>query len=60
MHAHYRELSLTEFQMPPSMRLESVTVPAIATWIREIRFFDSMASVHKVRLEHVPVSVEVG
>jgi SAM-dependent methyltransferase len=60
MHAHYRELSLREFQLPPSLRMASVDVPLISTLIREIRFFDSMVSVHKVKLEHVPISVEVG
>lgn len=59
MHAHYRSSTPGDFFIcPPSDRETSVLeVPRITTMIREMRFFDSIVVIYKMRREHVPYAV---
>jgi hypothetical protein len=59
MHAHYRNSTPEDFLTnPPSARTTTaVDVPQITTMIREMRFFDSIVAIYKMRREHVPYFV---
>ena len=57
MHAHYRipQAAINFFNSSPSdNRLRSIEVPKITTMIKEIRFFDSIVAIYKVRQPFVP------
>jgi hypothetical protein len=59
MHAHYRSSTPEDFlTYPPSARTTpAVDVPQITTMIREMRFFDSIVAIYKVRRAYVPYYV---
>ena len=61
MNAHYRSSTPEDFlSHPPSARASSaLSVPQITTMIREIRFFDSIVAIYKMRREYVPYYVGV-
>ena len=56
MHAHYRNSTPEDFLIyPPSTRsTTALDVPQITTMVKEIRFFDSIVAIHKMRREWVP------
>ena len=56
MHAHYRGSTPEDFlTYPPSARTnKAVNVPQITTMIKEMRFFDSIVAIYKMRRKYVP------
>ena len=56
MHAHYQRASPEMFMVAKASHqsMAALEVPIITTMIREIRFFDSMVAIYKMRRQYIP------